>query len=80
MAMTRHRGDPSDAVLTLSIRDVVILALTAVVAAGATRLIVLPVSVIDWDESVYPPQHFIPISPIHRARRNQELGKASDGR
>lgn len=53
MAMTRHRGYSSDAVSTLSIRDVVILALTAVVAAGATRLIVLPVSVIDWDESIY---------------------------
>ncbi len=53
MAMTRHRGDPSDPDSILSIRDAVILALTAVVAAGATRLIVLPVSVIDWDESAY---------------------------
>ena len=51
--MTQHRGDPSDPVSILSPRDIAIVALTAVVAAGATRLIVLPLSVIDWDESVY---------------------------
>ena len=51
--MTQHRGDPSDPVSILSPRDIAIVALTAVVAAGATRLIVLPLSVIDGDESIY---------------------------
>ncbi len=53
MVMTRTRGYLSDPASVCSIRDRVFLALTAVVAAGATRILVLPLSVIDWDESVY---------------------------
>ena len=53
MVMTRTRGYLSDPASVRSIRDIVFLALTAVVAAGATRILVLPLSVIDWDESVY---------------------------
>ncbi len=53
MVMTRTRGYLSDPASIRSTRDIVFLALTAVVAAGATRILVLPLSVIDWDESVY---------------------------
>ena len=53
MVMTRTRGYLSDPASVRSIRDIVFLALTAVVAAGATRILVLPLSVIDWDESIY---------------------------